>query len=310
MKEKIDKIKIKSLGIKNQQHSGECWLYSLCQIISYANSRILGRKFNNFEKLYNEISRNFSTLGKSNRKMEIIMNDILPKYGLHYEKLENENIDKLRETLKKGIKCILTFDFDNKQWHNFTEYFEDSTIKQEDKLLTLDKLNQPIDENIKDPDKTEGHSVILFGIDDDDNYIIVNSWGEQWGYKGTFKATRECFKDTQVIYSIYWLENELKPEEIQTWNDFPKLIINFLENMQTIRCPKCKRCAHIEQYEVIDERNNKLKCPFTSKCEFEINCDNYNYDFILDQLLTYDLFMEKDANKKFDLGLAWYETIY
>ena len=46
--------------------------------------------------------------------MEIIMNDILPKYDLHYEKLNNENIDELREKLKKRIKCLLTFDFNNK----------------------------------------------------------------------------------------------------------------------------------------------------------------------------------------------------
>ena len=152
--------------------------------------------------------------------------------------------------------------------------------------------------------------MILFDIDDDDNYIMVNSWGEQWGYKGTFRAKRECFQDTQAIYSLYWFENELQPEEIKAWNDFPKLIINLLENMQSIRCPKCKHCAHIEQYEVINEKNNKLRCPFKSKCEFEINYDNNNYDFILNQLLTYDLFLEKDANKKFDLGLDSYETIY
>jgi AAA+ ATPase superfamily predicted ATPase len=65
-----------------------------------------------------------------------------------------------------------------------------------------------------------------------------------------------------------------------------------------------------DQYEVIGGRNNKLRCPFSSKCEFEINYDNDNYDFILEQLLTYDLFLEKDANKKFALGLDRFKTIY
>ena len=87
-------------------------------------------------------------------------------------------------------------------------------------------------------------------------------------------------------------------------------MINLLENMKSIRCPKCKRSAHIDQYEVIGGRNNKLRCPFSSKCEFEINYDNDNYDFILEQLLTYDLFLEKDVNKKFDLGLDRFKTIY
>ena len=79
MEEKIQKIKIESLGIKDQQHSGECWLYSICQIISYANSRILGRKFDVFENLYEKISRDYTTLGKTNKQMEIIMNKYLPK---------------------------------------------------------------------------------------------------------------------------------------------------------------------------------------------------------------------------------------
>ena len=73
--------------------------------------------------------------------------------------------------------------------------------------------------------------------------------------------------------------------------------------MESIRCLKCNLCDHIDQYEVIDERNNKLRCPFTSQCKFEINYDNDNHDFILDQLLTYDLLTEQDANKKFNLSL-------
>ena len=118
MEEKIQKIKIESLGIKDQQRSGECWLYSICQIISYANSRILGRKFDVFENLKEKISRDYTTLPKTNKQMEIIMNKYLPAYNLHYEKISNENIDELKERLKRGIKCILTFRLNNKQWYN------------------------------------------------------------------------------------------------------------------------------------------------------------------------------------------------
>ena len=40
--------------------------------------------------------------------------------------------------------------------------------------------------------------------------MMINSRGEKWSYKGTFKAKREYFEDIQAIYSIHWLENELK----------------------------------------------------------------------------------------------------
>lgn len=232
--------------------------------------------------------------------MEIIMDEIFPKYGLHYERQQNKNIYELREIFKKGIKCLLTFNWNNKQWHNFSDYYQDKSIEQENKLLTLDILNKPIYENIIDPDNKGGHSVILFDIDYDDNYIIVNSWGEEWGNKGTFKAKKECFQDTQAIYSVYWREDELTPEEKQAWNDFPEVIINLLDEMKTIRCPICKRCARIEQYDIIDYNQKKLKCPFQNGCEFEINYDNDNYEFILEQLLAYDLYTEKDLYKKFD----------
>ena len=80
--------------------------------------------------------------------------------------------------------------------------------------------------------------------------------------------------------------------------------------MKSIRCPICKRCAHIDQYEVVGNRYDKLRCPFKSKCEFEINYDNDNYEFILDQLITYDLITEKDVNKKFGLKFEFIKTIY
>ena len=148
---------------------------------------------------------------------------------------------------------------------NFTNYYKDSSIFPEDKLLTLDILNKPINEMIEAPEKLSEHALILFYMDKDDNYIMVNSWGENLGYKGTFRAKRECFTNTQAIYSVYWLENELKPEEIKAWNEFPELIIKSLKELASIRFPICKRCAHIEQYEVVENRNYKQRCPFQSK---------------------------------------------
>ena len=40
------------------------------------------------------------------------MRDILPKYGLNFEKIEEENV--LKEYLKKGIKCLASFYYNEK----------------------------------------------------------------------------------------------------------------------------------------------------------------------------------------------------
>ena len=67
------------------------------------------------------------------------MRDILPKYGLNFEKIEEENV--LKEYLKKGIKCLASFYYNEKDWDNFSEYFNDDSIEQKDKIFTLDILN-------------------------------------------------------------------------------------------------------------------------------------------------------------------------
>ena len=150
----------------------------------------------------------------------------------------------------------------------------------------------------------DGHVVILTDIDNEGNYIFMNSWGKQWGNKGTFKEKKECFENTEVIFAVYWYLNDLKEEEINAYNELKNKAIKLLNEMQAIRCPICKRCAIIEQFEIVDNRCCKLKCPFETKCIFEVNYDNDNYEFILEQLVGYDLYSGMDVNEKFKLGFG------
>ena len=58
--------------------------------------------------------------GKSVSEMDIIMKDILIKYGLKNEKVENDY--KLKDYIKKGFKCLTTFYLNNLEWNNFENY--------------------------------------------------------------------------------------------------------------------------------------------------------------------------------------------
>ena len=228
-----------------------------------------------------EIIDKYGKFGKTGPQMELIMDNILPKYNLFYEKVEDENI--LKDNLKKGIKCLFNFGLSNKEWKNFSNYFKDDTINQEEKLLTKEILEKPID-NIENPDeKGDRHSVVLIDIDEDDNYIFMNSWGKDWGNNGLFKAKKDCLRNFE-IYAIYFNLNSLTDNEKKAWEKLKENIKKVLNEIKCFRCPKCKRKARIEKFDFKDR--NRLVCPFEEACEFNIrNDEDYEYDFIVEQIL-------------------------
>lgn len=265
-----------------------------------ANARKYGRKLENFDNVYKSITNTYNKLGKSNKELEAIMKEKLPSYQLDYEPIEE---DELKDKIKDGIKCLATFDLTNLEWHNFCEYFRDTSKKNNKKVLTPQILKQPNDE-VKDPNELEGHSVILSDLDKNGNYIFRNSWGKEWGNEGTFTTKNDCLKNAEY-YAIYYDEKELTPEEIKCWKKLKKDIKEILSNMKSIRCPKCKRSARIEQFEIIKEKVSKctLQCPYEEECQFEIgrNLED-NFEFLVDQLLSYDLENNKEAKNKFIFG--------
>lgn len=59
----------------------------------------------------------------------------------------------------------------------------------------------------------------------------MNSWGIDWGYKGTFKAKKDCFKYCS-FYAVYFTNELLTKDEIQAWN---KLKIGIKELLLEMR---------------------------------------------------------------------------
>ena len=56
------------MGIKDQKFSGECWAYSLSQLICMANARKYGRPLEKFEEVYKNILHYLVKLVKQIKK--------------------------------------------------------------------------------------------------------------------------------------------------------------------------------------------------------------------------------------------------
>ena len=288
--EEITKEKIKHFGVTNQMYSGECWVYSLSLLICLTNARKYGRKLENIDEIYNNITNNYYKYGKTDREMDIIMKEILNKYSLKHEKIENEA--RLKEYIKKGFKCLATFKLNKLEWNNFNNFSQN--FKQ-GMVLTKNILEQQnFNINPNQANQVSGHSVILSHIDEFDNYTLINSWGKNWGNNGTFKTRKECLKDGS-FFVIYYDYNQLTKEEYDSWGELKNDIKIYLKNIKDFRCPKCNRSDAIEKFEILES----LKCPYEQKCLFEIN-----NQFFVQQYLSYYFSANKDAKMKFNYGFG------
>ena len=289
--------KIKFNGIKDQQYSGECWVYSLSKIIVDTNARKYGRKLEDFNKIYNTIIKKYSKDGKKIHEIDKIMQEELKNFDLKYAKIEDENF--LKKNLKNGIRCLTTFYLSKKEWKNFSNFCDNFKKGQ---ILTKEVLEQQNNFNIENPDETDGHAVILSDIDEEGNYTLINSWGEKWGDNGTFKVKKECLKES-TFFEIYFDDNT--DEEKNAWNKLKNDIKQFLNELNIIRCPKCERWAKIEQFEIVNQAQCQLRCPYQEKCIFEFNNDENKYAYILEQLIYYNPYDEKGGFKRFDYGFDY-----
>ena len=288
----ITKEKIKNLGIKNQGYMSECWVYSLSLLICMINARKFGRKNEDFDKTYDYIIKKYNKNGKTNKEMNIIMKEILKQYNLKHEIVNDESI--LKDCVKNGFKCLTTFKLNKLEWHNFSDF---SNNFKEGKVLTKEILEKENNKNTINPND-EGHAVILSDIDEEDNYILINSWGKDWGNNGTFKVKKECLKNSTffvVFYEAEQLTNEEKDSLIKLKDDIKKRI----KELKYIRCPSCRECNIIEQFDII----GSLKCPSDKNCLINLEGNNA-FRFIVDQLLSYELYTKKDFKEKFNYGFG------
>ena len=110
--------------------------------------------------------------------------------SLKYQRV-SQNDEQLKEALKAGYPIVFGF--------SVYESFESDTVKHTGMV--------PI------PDKNEkmlgGHCVVLVGYDDK-NWIVRNSWGEEWGDKGYCYFPYEYLTDNNLASDFWQVEKVTK----------------------------------------------------------------------------------------------------
>ena len=186
------------------------------------------------------------------------------------------------------------------------------------KVITKEILQRPNKKEIKDPDELGGHAVVLLDIDNEDNYCIMNSWGIDWGDKGTFKAKKDCLR-MRAIYAIYFTNELLTNEEIIAWDKLKRDIKDILLEMRKeekdnikknkrliIKCLICKKSAPIKGYKATFF--DQFICPFEKRCIFNIT---YDYlPFMAEQIYENERKKANNKNSRLDFDFLNYFNFF
>ena len=170
-------IQFKYQFFTKNQIFGTCWANAYSASIYLTNKRILGKKLETFETYRENIIRLAS---QANNDGAYILNpkvkDFFDNQRLHFKE---RNEDEARKVIMKGRFVVYNFRLNDKQLENFSNFYK----KNKEGILTEDILNNNCEEDKND----SGHAVLLIEVKKD--YLrFLNSWGSNWGDKGTFKV--------------------------------------------------------------------------------------------------------------------------
>ncbi|KAK8896645.1 hypothetical protein M9Y10_014557 [Tritrichomonas musculus] len=206
---KISQI-IKEYPITDQGHNKICWSHAIATAIYLSQSRIVGRRVLPFNTIVQSLLNEF---GYNGQNIEYVMNKVLPKYKLHFNRASPND---LKDIILKSRICIARFSLNGIQWFNFSKFFNDPT-KKNNAISANDINRKPKASELRGVELEDGgHAVILIDVNDEE-YTFMNSWGEQWGDHGIFRIKKDAIDIT--FYDIFWYEKDLTQHEIQIWKD-------------------------------------------------------------------------------------------
>jgi C1A family cysteine protease len=117
---------------------------------------------------------------------ESVVEQALKNKALKYTRLDNTQIEQLKDSLHEGLPFVMGF--------SVYESFESPEVAKTG-LVPMPKPNEQC---------LGGHAVAVVGYDDRHNYFIVrNSWGPDWGVEGYFFMPYEYVTNANLC-SDFW----------------------------------------------------------------------------------------------------------
>ena len=136
----IDKNYIHQQNAEKQE-GGRCWAYSITAAIYLASARVFGRKIKKFSEIFKQILTDENAYkdkkGEQGRNIEKILEKYLHLYKLRYREVSPE---EARYAVMKGRPCLCRFYYNEKKWHNFSNFF----AKYPKGILTKEIIEAPI----------------------------------------------------------------------------------------------------------------------------------------------------------------------
>lgn len=179
------------------QNGLTCYAHAIATVLHFMSNRLTHKSLK-FKEVLDSLITQF---GKEGADVEKVLREQCPKFG--FGPGSDVPIEKKHafRYLRAKEPIIATFSLSESRMKEFYLYFNGEHNKVNGTILTRTKLGN-------DNGKQMGHAVVLVGYREHSPQYpytflqFLNSWGESWGYHGSFKIIDENVFNNLKFYRV------------------------------------------------------------------------------------------------------------
>ncbi|KAJ2974072.1 hypothetical protein NQ176_g6247 [Zarea fungicola] len=199
----------------DQEGLATCYAHAVAAVAHMALHRIHGREggYPSVEEIRNEILAKFPPNSEDGYSCLTILESMRELYRpLQYREVDE---DGARQALLRRRPVLATFDLSKSGWDEFGKFFE-PTSPMRSRVLSQKRMER----HWSEPTGI-GHAVVLYSCAPE-SLTFLNSWGENWGYYGTFSIQNHNVLSSKgypmEFYDVMWYEKGLTAGERKAYD--------------------------------------------------------------------------------------------